>query len=99
MDTASEALAVSLAEKAKIDLDYMGELTGKDKDTLTEELCGVIFQNPLTDVWETADQYLSGNVREKLAIAATYAENHPEYAPKCAGSYSGTAEGAGRIGD
>ena len=80
MDTASEALAVSLAEKAKIDLDFMGELTGKDKDTLTEELRGVIFQNPLTDVWETADQYLSGNVREKLAIAATYAENHPEYA-------------------
>ena len=80
VDTASEALAVSLAEKAKIDLDFMGELTGKDKDTLTEELRGVIFQNPLTDVWETADQYLSGNVREKLAIAATYAENHPEYA-------------------
>ena len=50
-------------------------------ETLTEELRGVIFQNPLTDVWETADQYLSGNVREKLAIAATYAENHPEYAP------------------
>ena len=81
VDTASEALAVSLAEKAKIDLDFMGELTGKDKDTLTEELLGVIFQNPLTDVWETADQYLSGNVREKLAIATTYAENHPEYAP------------------
>nr|WP_243238108.1 DUF3849 domain-containing protein [Roseburia zhanii] len=81
VDTASEALAISLAEKAKIDLDFMGELTGKDKDTLTEELRGVIFQNPLTDVWETADQYLSGNVREKLAIATTYAENHPEYAP------------------
>ena len=81
VDTASEALAVSLAEKAKIDLDFMGELTGKDKDTLTEELRGVIFQNPLTDAWETADQYLSGNVREKLAIATTYAENHPEYAP------------------
>ena len=80
VDTASEALAVSLAEKAKIDLDFMGELTGKDKDTLTEELRGVIFQNPLTDAWETADQYLSGNVREKLAIATTYAENHPEYA-------------------
>lgn len=59
----------------------MAELTEKDKDTLIEELRGVIFQNPLTDVWETADQYLSGNVREKLAIAATYAENHPEYAP------------------
>ena len=81
VDTASEALAVSLAEKAKIDLDFMGELTGKDKDTLTEELRGVIFQNPLTDVRETAEQYLSGNVCEKLAIAATYTENHPEYAP------------------
>ena len=81
VDTASETLAVSLAEKAKIDLDFMGELTRKDKDTLTEELRGVIFQNPLTDVRETAEQYLSGNVCEKLAIAATYTENHPEYAP------------------
>ena len=80
VDTASEALAVSLGEKAKVDLAYMEELTGKDKDTLTEELRGVIFQNPLTDAWETADEYLSGNVREKLEVAATYAENHPEYA-------------------
>lgn len=47
VDTASEALAVSLAEKAKIDLDFMGELTGKDKDTLTEELRGVIFRTRL----------------------------------------------------
>ena len=80
VDTASEALAVSLGEKAKVDLAYMEELTGKDKDTLTEELRGVIFQNPLTDAWETADEYLSGNVREKLEVAAAYAENHPEYA-------------------
>ncbi len=80
VDTASEALAVSLGEKAKVDLAYMEELTGKDKDTLTEELRGVIFQNPLTDAWETADEYLSGNVREKLEVAATYAENHTEYA-------------------
>ena len=80
VDTASEALAVSLGEKAKVDLAYMEELTGKDKDTLTEELRGVIFQNPLTDAWETADEYLSGNVREKLEVATTYAENHPEYA-------------------
>ena len=80
VDTASEALAVSLGEKAMVDLPYMEELTGKDKDTLTEELRGVIFQNPLTDAWETADEYLSGNVREKLEVAATYAENHPEYA-------------------
>ena len=53
-----------------VNLAYMEELTGKDKDTLTEELRGVIFQNPLTDAWETADEYLSGNVREKLEVAA-----------------------------
>jgi len=80
VDTASEALAVSLAEKARIDLDYMAELTGKSIDTIKEELVGVIFQNPLTDGWETADEYLSGNVRDKLATAKVYAENHPEYA-------------------
>ena len=79
VDTASEALAVSLAEKAKVDLDYMAELTGKEKEAITEELAGVIFKNPLTDQWETADEYLSGNVREKLSIAKNYAENHPEY--------------------
>ncbi|WP_437126218.1 YodL domain-containing protein [Lacrimispora amygdalina] len=79
VDTASEALAVSLAEKAKVDLAYMAELTGKEKEAITEELAGVIFQNPLTDQWETADEYLSGNVREKLSIAKNYAENHPEY--------------------
>ena len=79
VDTASEALAVSLSEKARIDLDYMAELSGKDIDTLTDELKGVIFQNPVTDKWETADEYLSGNVREKLETAKVYAENHPEY--------------------
>ena len=80
VDTASEALAVSLAERAGIDLAYMAELTGKSEDTIKEELVGVIFQNPLTDGWETADEYLSGNVRDKLATAKVYAENHPEYA-------------------
>ena len=79
VDTASEALAVSLAEKAKVDLDYMAELTGKTKETVKDELASVIFQNPLTDQWETADEYLSGNVREKLSVARSYAENHPEY--------------------
>ena len=79
VDTASEALAVSLGEKAKVDLPYMEELTGKDIDTLIEDLGGVIYKNPLTDEWETADEYLSGNIREKLKIASTYAENHPEY--------------------
>ena len=80
VDTASEALAVSLAEKARVDLDYMAELTGKDVNGITEELKGIIFQNPVTDRWETADEYLSGNVREKLETARVYAENHPEYA-------------------
>lgn len=79
VDTASEALAVSLGEKAKVDLPYMEELTGKDIDTLIGDLGGVIYKNPLTDEWETADEYLSGNIREKLKIASTYAENHPEY--------------------
>jgi len=80
VDTASEALAVSLSEKARVDLDYMAELTGKNVDTIKEELTGIIFQNPLTDQWETADEYLSGNVRDKLETAKVYAENHPEYA-------------------
>ena len=80
VDTASEALAVSLSEKAKVDLDYMAELTGKDVDTVKEDLTGIIFQNPLTDQWETADEYLSGNVRDKLETAKVYAESHPEYA-------------------
>ena len=73
VDTASEALAVSLSEKARVDLGYMAELAGKSKEAITEELAGVLFQNPLTDRWETADEYLSGNVREKLAVARNYA--------------------------
>ena len=80
VDTASEALAVSLSEKAKVDLPYMAELVGKTEDEITEELAGVIFKNPLTDRWETADEYLSGNVREKLSIARNYAENDLAYA-------------------
>lgn len=80
VDTASEALAVSLSEKARVDLDYMAELTGKEIEAITEELRGVIFQNPVTDQWENADEYLSGNVRDKLETAKVYAENHPEYA-------------------
>ena len=79
VDTATEALAVSLSEKAKVDLSYMAELTGKEIDAIKEELTGIIFQNPVTDRWETADEYLSGNVRDKLQTAKIYAENHPEY--------------------
>ena len=80
VDTASEALAVSLSEKAKVDIQYMSELAGKSGDEITEELAGVIFKNPLTDKWETADEYLSGNVREKLSVARNYADNDPQYA-------------------
>ncbi len=80
VDTASEALAVSLSEKAGVDLSYMSQLAGKSVEEITKELAGVIFQNPVTEEWETADEYLSGNVREKLSVARTFAENHPEYA-------------------
>jgi len=80
VDTASEALAVSLAEKAAIDFEYMSELSGKDEDTLIDELTGIIFKNPLSEEWETADAYLSGNVRNKLEVAETFAKNEPMYA-------------------
>ena len=80
VDTASEALAVSLSEKAAIDFEYMSELSGKDEDTLIDELTGIIFKNPLSEEWETADAYLSGNVRNKLEAAETFAKNEPMYA-------------------
>ena len=79
VDTASEALAVSIGERAKVDLPFMAELSGKTEEQITEELAGAIFRNPLTDKWENSDEYLSGNVREKLGIAERFAENHPEY--------------------
>ena len=79
VDTASEALAVSIGERAKVDVPFMAELSGKTESEVTEELAGVIFKNPLTDQWEASDEYLSGNVREKLEIAKQFAENHPEY--------------------
>lgn len=80
VDTASEALAVSIGERAKVDVPFMAQLSGKTEDEVIEELTGVIFKNPLTDVWEASDEYLSGNVREKLEVAKQFAENHPEYA-------------------
>jgi len=80
VDTASEALALSIGEKAGVDLPYMAELTGKSEDEIIEELQGVIFKNPLTDQFETSDAYLSGNVREKLQVARQFAENNEEYA-------------------
>lgn len=57
----------------------MAELANKTEDEITEELAGVIFKNPLTDQWEASDEYLSGNVREKLETARNFAENHPEF--------------------
>ena len=79
VDTASEALAVSIGERAGVDLSYMAQLSGKTEVELTEELAGVIFKNPIGEKWEPSDEYLSGNVREKLQIAKQFAEDHPEY--------------------
>ena len=85
VDTASEALAVSLGEKATIDMDYMMELSGKSENEIFEDLKGVIFLNPLYEYgnfyepkYLMADEYLSGNVREKLKIAKNSAELYPE---------------------
>ena len=79
VDTASEALALSIGEKARVDLPFMSELTGKTQEEIAEELTGVIFKNPLTDQYENADEYLSGNVREKLRVAREFAQNQSEY--------------------
>ncbi len=79
VDTASEALAVSIGERAGVDLSYMAQLSGKTEEELTEELAGVIFKNPISGKWEPSDEYLSGNVREKLQIAKQFVEHRPEY--------------------
>ena len=79
VETSLEALTVSLNEKAKVDLDYMAKLTGKSEENIAEELTGIIFRDPVSNRWENADEYLSGNVREKLKIARVFAENRPEY--------------------
>ena len=86
VDTAVEALALSIGEKARVDMAYMGQLTGKDEDTLFADLQGVVFLNP--DYGEKggekylpADEYLSGNVRRKLAEVRTKAETEPQYLP------------------
>jgi len=73
VDTASEALALSISEKACVDMDYMAQLSGKSQEELIDELNGVIFFDPVEREWQTADEYLSGNVREKLRIARSYA--------------------------
>lgn len=79
VDTPSEALALSIGEKAKVDVPFMVQLCGKPEQEITDELAGAIFRNPMTQQWETSDEYLSGNVREKLATAETFAANHAEY--------------------
>ena len=87
VDTPSEALAVSIGEHGKVDLPYMAELLGTpgNYERITTELSGVIFKDPAADAddpeagWQTADEYLSGNVRDKLRMAQLAAENHPEF--------------------
>jgi N12 class adenine-specific DNA methylase len=79
VETASEALAVSIAERAGVDLEFMAKLTGRTSDDVKQELNGVIFCDPSNDRWQTADEYLSGNVREKLRIAEGFLEGHPEF--------------------
>ena len=82
VDTPAEALAVSIGEKGKVDLSYMAELLGtpEDFERITGELRGVIFQDPSDQNWKTADEYLSGNVRNKLQIAKLAAANDPAFA-------------------
>ena len=84
VDTAVEALALSIGEKAHVDMDYMSRLTGKDEETLFSELTGVVFLNPdynegVNEKYLPADEYLSGNVRQKLAVAQGKAEQDPQY--------------------
>ena len=84
VDTAVEALALSIGEKAHVDMDYMGRLTGKDEETLFAELTGVVFLNPdyaegVNEKYLPADEYLSGNVRQKWAVAQGKAEQDPQY--------------------
>ena len=79
VDSAVEALSVSMGEKACVDLAYMSSLYGKPEEEICEELRGLIFKEPVSEQWQTADEYLSGNVREKLRTAEIFAESHPEY--------------------
>ena len=81
VDTASEALALSISEKACVDMEYMSKLTGRSQDELINELNGVIFLDPVRGEWQTADEYLSGNVRQKLREAEQAAQDSPGYLP------------------
>ena len=81
VDTAAEALALSIGEKARVDMVYMSQLTGKSEDDIIDELNGVIFLDPVYGDWQTADEYLSGNVRQKLREAEKAAVDSPGYLP------------------
>ena len=81
VDTAAEAIALSIGEKARVDMAYMSQLTGKSEDDLIDELNGVIFLDPVYGDWQTADEYLSGNVRQKLREAENAAVDSPGYLP------------------
>ena len=81
VDTASEALALSISEKACVDMAYMSKLTGRSQDELINELNGVIFLDPVRGEWQTADEYLSGNVRQKLREVEQAAQDSPGYLP------------------
>ena len=81
VDTASEALALSISEKARVDMNYMAQLSGKSQEELIDELNGVIFLDPVHGEWQTADEYLSGAVRQKLREAEAAAKDSPGYLP------------------
>ena len=81
VDTAQDALAVSIGERARVDLPYMAQLTGKSETELINDLQGAVFRDPGENIWQTADEYLSGNVRRKLREAQRAAETDPSFQP------------------
>ena len=78
-ETSNEAMILSLNEKAQIDLEYMSQLCGKSEETMIEDLKGIIYQDPKTKKWQTKDEYLSGNIKEKLSMAQYYAESDEKW--------------------
>lgn len=78
-ETSAEALALSLTEKGRVDLAFMARLTGKDERAVADELRGVVFRDPATGIYQPADEYLSGNVREKLSVARAFAASDADY--------------------
>ncbi len=78
-DNSIDALILSISEKARVDIEYMQGLTGKTQEEIIKDLEGSIYKDPISEEYLTVDEYLSGNVREKLKIAKRFAENNPEY--------------------